>query len=302
MDAVKPDARRLAPGPHPGPALGSSLGPGVIAATSFALSDTLAKFVFVAGGDVLTLALIRGVIGLGIIFAFLRFGPPLKPSTPRIRAIALGLGVLFAAVVYGLFKAIELITVPVAVLTYFAYPLLTGIGGFVFGVERLTWQGALAALVAFLGLALMIGTYPRHLSLLGIAFALGAAVSRAVFLLIARAELQEADPRLTTWHSLVSSTAIFAFAAAVTTNWHAPHGGLGWFAVLVVSVTTASGILMLYASTRRIGPFRTALIMNLEPLLATLISAPLLGEVIAPLQAVGGAIMLGALVAFQLWR
>ena len=44
--------------------------------------------------------------------------------------IALGLGVLFAAVVYGLFKAIELITVPVAVLTYFVYPLLTGIGGF----------------------------------------------------------------------------------------------------------------------------------------------------------------------------
>ena len=297
MGAVKPDTQRLASGPT----LGSALGPGVIAAISFALSDTLAKFVFVAGGDVLTLALIRGVIGLGIMYVYLRLDPP-TPTTPRARIIALGLGVLFAAVVYGLFKAIELITVPVAVLTYFAYPLLTGIGGWMFGVERLSWQGALAALAAFLGLALMIGAYPQQLSLLGIAFALGAAVSRAVFLLVARAELQEADPRLTTWHSLVSSTAIFALAAALTMNWHAPHGGLGWFAVLVVSVTTASGILMLYASTRRIGPFRTALIMNLEPLLATLISAPLLGEVITPLQAAGGAIMLGALVAFQLSR
>jgi drug/metabolite transporter (DMT)-like permease len=293
MDAVKPDTQRLTRGP--------ALGPGVIAAISFALSDTLAKFVFVAGGDVLTLALIRGGIGLAIMYVYLRFDPP-KPSTPRVRIIALGLGVLFAAVVYGLFKAIELITVPVAVLTYFAYPFLTGIGGWMFGVERLSWQGTLAALAAFLGLALMIGAYPQQLSLLGIAFALGAAVSRAVFLLVARAELQEADPRLTTWHSLVSSTAIFAFAAAATMSWHAPHGRLGWFAVLVVSVTTASGILMLYASTRRIGPFRTALIMNLEPLLATLISAPLLGEVITPLQAAGGAIMLGALVAFQLSR
>lgn len=148
----------------------------------------------------------------------------------------------------------------------------------------------------------MIGAYPEQLSLLGIVFALGAAVSRAVFLLTARAELQEADPRLTTWHSLVSSTAIFAVAAAVTTDWHVPHGSVGWIAVLVVSVTTASGILMLYASTRRIGPFRTALIMNLEPLLATLVSAPLLGEIITPLQALGGAIMLSALVAFQMWR
>ena len=55
-------------------------------------------------------------------------------------------------------------------------------------------------------------------------------------------------------------------------------------------------------STIRIGPFRSALIMNLEPLLAALLSIPLLGEVMTPVQAAGGAIMLGALVAFQLRR
>jgi probable blue pigment (indigoidine) exporter len=279
-----------------------ALGPGIIAATSFAFSDALAKFVFAAGGDVLTLALIRGVIGLGILSVYLRLGPPLKPDTARTRLIALALGLLFAAVVYGLFEAIALITVPIAVLTYFIYPLLTGIGGFLFGVERMSWQGALAAVVAFLGLALMIGAYPAHLSTLGIALALGAALARAVFLLVARAELQDADPRLTTWNSLISSTAVFALAAALTTNWHPPQSALGWFSVLVVSVSTASGILMLYVSTNRIGPFRTALVMNLEPLLASLLSVPLLGEIITPLQALGGAVMLGALVAFQLWR
>jgi probable blue pigment (indigoidine) exporter len=279
-----------------------ALGPGVIAATSFALSDTLAKLVFAAGGDVLTLALIRGVVGLGILFVFLRLGPPLKPDTARTRLIALALGLLFAAVVYGLFEAIALISVPIAVLTYFVYPLLTGIGGYLFGVERLSWQGALAAVVAFCGLALMIGAYPEHLSTLGIALALGAALSRAVFLLVARAELQNADPRLTTWNSLISSTAAFALVALVTMNWHPPATALGWFSVLIVSISTASGILMLYVSTGRIGPFRTAVIMNLEPLLATLISVPLLGEILTPVQAAGGAIMLGALVAFQLRR
>jgi drug/metabolite transporter (DMT)-like permease len=42
--------------------------------------------------------------------------------------------------------------------------------------------------------------------------------------------------------------------------------------------------------------------MNLEPPLATIGSAFLLGEVITPLQALGGAVMIGALVAFQLRR
>ena len=279
-----------------------ALGPGIVAAISFGITDSFAKVVFADGGDVLTLGLIRGVVGLVILFVYLRVGPAPKSGTARTRVIALGLGLLFAAVVYGLFAAIALINVSIAVLTYFIYPLLTGIGGWMFGIERLSWQGALAAIVAFGGLALMIGAYPEHLSALGIALALGAALSRAVFLLVARTELQAADPRMTTWYSLISSTAIFAIAALVTANWHVPHSTFGWFSVALVSVATASGILMLYVSTARIGPFRTALIMNLEPLLATLISVPLLGEFITPLQAGGGVIMLGALVAFQLWR
>ena len=62
--------------------------------------------VFAAGGDVLTLALIRGVVGLGILYVYLRIGAAAASRIPRARgAIALGLGVLFAAVVYGLFEA-----------------------------------------------------------------------------------------------------------------------------------------------------------------------------------------------------
>jgi probable blue pigment (indigoidine) exporter len=279
-----------------------ALWPGLVAATSFGICDTLVKLVLAAGIDVLTLALLRGVVGVVIVFAYLRLGaPPARPSA-RERAYALGLGVLFAAIVYGLFGAIDRITVPVAVLTYFIYPLLTAIGGVVFGVERIGWQGMAAAVVAFCGLALTIEAYPQHLSLIGLGFALGAAVCRAAFLLLARRELQQLDPRLTTWYSLLSSTGIFAVAAAVTLNWPTSHGAGGWLLASVVGVGTAIAILTLYMSTIRIGPFRSALIMNLEPLLATVLSVPLLGQLITPVQALGAAIMLAALVAFQSWR
>jgi probable blue pigment (indigoidine) exporter len=279
-----------------------ALGPGIIAAAAFGVGDTFAKVALSAGADVLTLALARGVAGVAILFLYLRIGAPPLPATPRGRAIALGLGVLFAAIVYGLFKAIDLITVPIAVLTYFIYPLLTGIGAAIFRIERLGWQGMLAAIVAFFGLALTIGAYPQQLSVAGLAFAVGAALCRTVFLLVARTELQELDPRLTTWYSLISSTAIFAGAAAVTMHWQGPRTAYGWIAVAVVSVCTAVAVLTLYISTTRIGPFRSALIMNLEPLLATILSTLLLGEVITPVQGLGSAIMLAALVAFQLWR
>ncbi len=76
----------------------------------------------------------------------------------------------------------------------------------------------------------------------------------------------------------------------------------GWLALVVLSVAVTTGLLGVFASTVRIGPFRTALFMNLEPLLTAIGSALFLAEVLTPLQALGGGIMLAALVAFQLRR
>ena len=60
--------------------------------------------------------------------------------------------------------------------------------------------------------------------------------------------------------------------------------------------------MLIFVSITRIGPFRTALIMNLEPLVSTLASMALLGEILTPVQAVGGVLMLVSLFAFQARR
>jgi drug/metabolite transporter (DMT)-like permease len=224
------------------------------------------------------------------------------PHSPRARAISLGLGLLFAGVVFGLFASISAATVPIAVLTYFVYPLLTGIAGAILGIDKLRWRGAIAALVAFLGLALMIGAHPQELAWAGLAFAIGAAICRTTILLVTRSQLQDADPQFTTWYLMLSSTGILAVAALVTGTWQTPITVTGWAALIVVSIGTTIAVFALFVSVKRIGPFRTALIMYLEPLLSTLLSGPVAGETITAVQAVGGSIMLVALVTFQLRR
>ncbi len=279
-----------------------NLGPGILAATSFAIGDVFSKVVFLAGSDVLSLSTFRSAFSVVCIALWLWFSPPPIPHTPRQRNISLAVGVLFAGIVYGLFKAIELMQVPVAILTYFIYPLLTGIAGALVGIDKLSWRGAAAALVAFAGLALIVGAQPGQIALAGIGVAVGAALCRTAVLLITRAALHGADTRLVTWYSMLSSTAIFVLISLVTWHWQPPQTAYGWVALIIVSITITVSVLMLFVSVNRIGPFRSALIMNLEPLLATVLSAPLLGEVFTPVQAAGGAIMLGALVAFQLRR
>lgn len=271
-------------------------------ASTFAIVDVLIRFGYQAGADALTMVTLRGCIGVPLLYAWMRFGRTPPAMTRRARLIAIGFGVLFAGNVFLLFKAVEAVPVPLAILTYFVYPLLTGIFGAATGLDKLSWRGAAAAIVAFLALALMLGANPGGLALVGVIAALGASVCRTVTLLLTRALLADADPRLITWYSLVSSTVLFALVALSTLNWHAPQTELGWMALIGIGIFTTSGLLGVFTSTMAIGPFRTALFMNLEPLLATIGSAVFLHEIITPLQAAGGAVMIVALVAFQLRR
>jgi drug/metabolite transporter (DMT)-like permease len=278
-----------------------SSAPGVAAAIVLGVSDVLVKIIAAAHCDVLTMLSFRSVIGVAFMTAWLRFGP--KPSIdPRVRWISLGIGVLFTVLIYCLFKAIELNDVPTAVLTYFAYPLLTGLAAAATGLERLRWQGMACALAAFGGLAIMIGAHPAGLVLSGIAYALAAASCRTGVLIVTRAFLVGADARLTTWYSVIAQTVIFVALSVATQTWHPPQTDIGWAALIGMSLATTAGIVFIFVSTMRVGPFRTALIMNLEPLIAMVGSALVLGDVIMPLQALGSGIMLAALVAFQLWK
>ena len=142
----------------------------------FATSNVLSKLVLNAGADVLTLSLFRGVVGVALLFIWLRVGTPPRPHNPRQRWISLGLGVIFAGIVFGLFTAFAAVSVPIGILSYFVYPLITGFIGMLLGIEQIGWRGALAAVVAFCGLALTIRANPHDIALAGVAFSFMARV------------------------------------------------------------------------------------------------------------------------------
>jgi drug/metabolite transporter (DMT)-like permease len=146
----------------------------------------------------------------------------------------------------------------------------------------------------------MIGAHPAGVALSGIAAALAGACCRVILLLVTRAALQGVDTVAITWYSLISSTVLLGGAAGLSLSWQPPVTVGGWIAVFALSISVMTGILGVYASTTRIGPFRTALFMNIEPLLTTVGSALFLNQIITPLQSLGGAVMIAALTLFQL--
>lgn len=277
----------------------SDMGPSITAALSFSVTDILLKVVYQDGMDVLTLVSLRGILVVVFFWGWLRVSPPRAWHPPRQRWIALGLGLLFAGTMFGLLMAISLLPVSIAILAYFIYPLLTGIGGAITGVDRLGWRALLTAAVAFGGLSLMLTTHVEALSWLGLGCAFGAAAARVVSLLATRAYLSGTDARVTTWYSMVPSTGLFVLMALFSDTWNFPQSAVGWMAFAGITVGSTLSTLLIYISTNRVGPFRTALAMNLEPLVTALLSMALLGEMLTPLQMVGATIMITSLSVFQ---
>jgi probable blue pigment (indigoidine) exporter len=210
--------------------LAHQLGPVLTAATMFSISDIAGKYSLESGSDVLTLLSFRSVVGIGLLLAWMRLGSAPAALPPRLKWISIGLGLLLTLNLFWVFKAIELVPVSIAILTYFIYPLLTGLAGAATGIDRLTWRGFATAVVAFLGLGLIIGANPVQLEVLGLVAAVGAAFTRMAMLLITRAALASADARLVTWYTLWSSMAVFVGVSLVTWNWHPPHTAMGWVA------------------------------------------------------------------------
>jgi drug/metabolite transporter (DMT)-like permease len=288
--AVSAEARKIA------------LLPGIASALSFSAADVLGKIVFNDGMDVLSFVTARGLLTTLFFWLWLRLAPPARPHTRRERMVSLAIGVMFAANMFGLLLAIRLLPLSIAILTYFVYPLLTGLAGAATGIDRVGVRGLLAAVAALAGLAMMLGARLGDVEVLGIASALFAAVLRVVTLLITRHSLRATDARLNTWYSLAPSALIFLLASVLTQTWNGPASLVGWGAFAGMTLTSTLSVLLIFVSVTRIGPFRTALIMNLEPLVSTLASMALLGEVLTTVQAVGGVVMLVALFAFQTRR
>src|SRR5690242_15692707 len=277
------------------------LAPGIAAGTSLGISDVLAKIVLTGGVDVVSMLSFRSLVGLAFVASWFRFGRR-AAATIEVRIISMIVGIIFAGLIFCLFKAIETIDVPTAILSYFTYPLLTGLTAALAGIEPLRWKGMVCAAVAFCGLALLIDAHPAGFAIAGVVYAIGAAACRTAVLLVTRAYLVGADARLTTWYSMLSSTVIFVAASFAQQAWNLPHSSLLWTYLVALSFATTAAILFIFLSTVRIGAFRTAVIMHLEPLTATILSGFMLGEIIGPMQALDVAIMLGGLIAFQVWR
>jgi DME family drug/metabolite transporter len=212
---------------------------------------------------------------------------------------AVGVALFFVAYV----NAINLTGMAMAaVLMYTAPAWVAGISWRWMG-ERLGRRGVAALLLAMLGAALVAQVYdPAQLRLnwLGVLLGLAAGLTYALYSVFAkRLARRNSPPVFQVWGLLIGAAVLIPLAgpANVARGWSTPDtlllvAGMGVVATLLPSLAYAYGV-------QRIPVSVAAVVATFEPVVATLFGYVFFAERFDPLQLVGTACVVGALVLLR---
>ena len=272
-------------------------GVALLAATSYAIGSTSARIAYEAGSDALSVSSARTMIAAIVLFLFLRARGVRLVLARRERVTALLLGPLLASYSFCLYAAIGFIPVALGVLTFYTFPLLSGIFSWALGTARPTRRTGAALVVAFLGLLLALDIVGgTRLDPRGIALALLGATLLASLLLATQRLFPPGDSRPRTLHILASAALCFLVICVLSGHFALPRTPTGSVAFATSLACYCVAVVCMFAASATLGPVKTGLLMNLEPVASMLLGVVVLGQELRPIQLLGAALVLGAIL------
>ena len=266
-----------------------------LSATGYGLVPIFARFAYDAGATPLTLLGLRYTVVSAALLAVLRArGRPLALPAGR-RYAGVVTGGMFAVIAYAYLAAIRLVPVSSAVLLFFTYPLLVVLIGWSRG-ERPGLRRILAVIAAFIGLAVALGVEIGGLDPLGVWLAVVGSLTYTVGIFYFGRTAAGADPMVLTLHAMGTCAVLFMPLAAAAGALVVPATTLGIVGVVGVVVTYFTGVVAFFAALARIGPVKTALLSQLEPVVSILAAVLVLREQLSLVQGLGVILLLGALM------
>lgn len=289
----------------------------LVAASMFGTLGPLSRFAYDAGMEPLPLVAWRAAIGFLATAAFVawRISTGAERRTrlrdlDRAARLTLAVAALMAFTLnLALFIAFDLITVALALLGFYTYPVMVAAANVALGRETLDRPRVIALALAIAGMVAVLASQLDPSSgirfdAIGFGLALGAAASQTVFVVISKRGYRQV-PASQAMGFVLATMVVSSLVIAVATGAGAalayPIGHpsvlpllafTGLFAAAIPSILFLTGI-------RRIGGTRAGILMLFEPLVGVALAAWLLGERLAPIQIVGGLAILGAALILQ---
>jgi drug/metabolite transporter (DMT)-like permease len=265
----------------------------------FGSAVTVSRFAYDAGASGIVVATFRTIFVIIVLAAAIKLSGS-RWSLPRaLTRLVLCTGVLMTASTYGIIGAVEFISVGLASLLFFTFPVIIAVIVMALRIEQVSASKLFAIVLAFIGLTAMLQSSIGTVDWRGTAFALVAAVATAANAILIARFFQRVSILVLMLHLSVVTLVVLTVISVAIADVRLPADASGWGGVIGVAVLQALGMPMFYSAVARIGALKASMAINVQPVTAIFEAWALFDEVLSLLQAIGGALVLVAIALMQ---
>jgi drug/metabolite transporter (DMT)-like permease len=267
-----------------------------LSAAAFGAMAIFGKLAYAAGVGLPSLLFLRFALA-GLVLAGLMLLQ--RRAWPRGRNLWLLLGmggIGYVGQAYCYFSALQYASAGLTALLLYLFPAIVTVLSAIRAGRMLSPLRIAAVSLALLGTLLTVGGDASGSSA-GIVLGIGAAVIYSFYILVGE-KVTGKEGAIASAAVVMLGAAVGAAAVALVTGFSPPGNATGWSALLAIALlSTVAAIVLFFAGLRRLGAPDTSTLSTLEPVMTIGLAAIFLGEAVTPLQLLGGAIILGAVIA-----
>lgn len=277
-----------------------------------AANHVAARFAFNDGVDVATAVASRSLVTALVVAVIVVLTGAPRVVAPRQRRMLLGIGLLLAVQSLCLYSSVARLPVALALLAFNSYPLWAALADRVVYGRSPPRLVLVVMPVILVGLALALDVAGAASGLgaggqwarigTGVAFALGAATTFGLAMVVTQHEVAALDGRLRTAITMGIVGVMALAAVAAQGGPKLPASAAGWWGLALLTLLYGSGFTVMFTVLPRLGVAGSSPVMNVEPIFALVFAWVLLDQRIAPMQLVGAAIVVGGVTVLGLRR
>jgi drug/metabolite transporter (DMT)-like permease len=270
----------------------------LVSATAFGTNAIFAKLAYRAGLGTTQLLAFRfmvAAIGMWGLALILRQNPLRFERRSLVALFFLG-AVVYTSQSLTFFTALQTLPASLCVLVVYIYPSLVVIAGWLFRRRSVSRFHTLALVGSFAGLVLLVGGAELHVAW-GLVFAIAAPVIYTGYVLLSENVMGRVQAIGASAVIMSGAGIAFSVIALWQGQLRPPTSSDGWLVVVALAlIPTMIAISTFLAGLPRVGAARASLLSTWEPVVTVILAVILFGDSFSLVQAVGGLLILAAVM------
>ncbi|MDP2817305.1 MAG: DMT family transporter [Polaromonas sp.] len=269
-----------------------------------------ARIAFNNGVDVATAVVFRSAVTAAVIVAILMVQRVRITFSARHKRMLPLIGLLIGIQSLCLYSAVARLPVALALLAFNTYPIWTALWAWIVYQQRPERAMLIAMPVILVGLALALDVLGAASGLgasgqwsrigTGVAFALAAAGTFGLALVLTQQEAGDVDGRVRTATTMLVAGLIALITVGLQGGFHLPQAPAGWGGLAALTFLYGTAFTIMFTVLPKLGVVGNSAIMNVEPVFALVLAWLILGQAIAPVQVAGALLVVGAVMVLGL--